>query len=145
MRLCLYQCRERPDKEQNGRGLGHLHRRQVQGATFLVFGVISGCQELTSWCPRQPCLSLANHRTFAWRQWQLRVTGVSVVYGFEGPLEVGSHTAAAKPAGRVGEWLREPPISPGSPPASWKGLADVLGLVRNVTVSESGRNSQTNC
>lgn len=69
-------------------------------------GGTSSIRELTSRCPNQPCLSLANHRTFAWRQWQLRVTGGSVVCGFAGPLEVGSHTAAARPVER-GMWLRE--------------------------------------
>lgn len=66
----------------------------------LAFSMVSGGQELTSSYPNQPCLSLVNHRTFAWRQWQLRVTGVSVVCGYAGPLEVGSHIAAARPVGR---------------------------------------------
>lgn len=91
----------------------------------LVFSLVSGGQELTSSCPNQPCLSLVNHRTFAWRRWQLRVTGVSVACGYAGPLEVGSHTAAARPVGR-GVWLREFLLGPGGPPTSPQCLANVL-------------------
>lgn len=119
----MCQCRERPDTEVSRKG----HQRHVQVETFLVFSVVSGGQKLTSSCPNQPCLSLVNHRTFAWRQWQLRVTGVSVVCGYAGPLEVGSHTAAAKPV-RRGVWLREFPLGPGGPPAPPQCLVDVLDL-----------------
>lgn len=50
---------------------------------------------------------------------------MSVVCGYAGPLEVGSHTAAARPVGR-GVWLRELLLGAGGPHASPQGLADVL-------------------
>lgn len=55
------------------------------------------------------------------------MTGVSVVCGYAGPLEVGSHTAAAKPV-RRGVWLREFPLGPRGPPAPPQCLVDVLDL-----------------
>lgn len=82
---------------------------------------------LTSWCPHQPCPSRADRRTSAWQRWQLRRTGVIGVCACAGPRGAGSHTVAARPAGRRA-WLRASPLGPRGASASPCYLACTLGL-----------------
>lgn len=111
-------------------------------AASLVFSVMSvgagqnSCRgpALTSWCLHQPCLSLADRRTSAWQQWQLRVTGASAVCGYAGPQGAGSHTAAARPVGKgcglehphLAQEEPLPPHSTWNAPLAWCGKGNKL-------------------